>query len=162
MTDGWGISNKVAIRWISPDLTKNKSTLVQVMAWCRQATSHYLRQCWPRFMLPNGITRLQWVNIHKDWCAVLTQIHILQFNSIPSQLFFSGLIYIPDVCNLDPNTVKKTILYPRAVISYGEILTSPIQRSLSWLPQMNHMEHVESTEWTGAVCMCTGWGSGTI
>ena len=27
------------------DLTDDKSTLVQVMAWCRQATSHYLNQC---------------------------------------------------------------------------------------------------------------------
>ena len=27
-------------------------TLVQVMAWCCQATSHYLSQCWPRSMLP--------------------------------------------------------------------------------------------------------------
>ena len=45
------------------DLTDDKSTLVQVLAWCRQATSHYLSQCWPRFMSPNGITRPQWVNL---------------------------------------------------------------------------------------------------
>ena len=32
------------------------------MAWCRQATSHYLSQCWPRSMSPYGITRPQWVN----------------------------------------------------------------------------------------------------
>ena len=32
------------------------------MAWCRQATSHYLSQCCPRFMLPYGITRPQWAN----------------------------------------------------------------------------------------------------
>ena len=38
------------------------STLVQVMAWCRQATSHYLSQCWPRSMSPNGVTRPQWIN----------------------------------------------------------------------------------------------------
>ena len=44
------------------DLTDDKSTLVQVMAWCRQATSHYLSQCWPRSMSPNGVTRPQWVN----------------------------------------------------------------------------------------------------
>ena len=44
------------------DLTDDKSTLVQVMAWCRQATSHYLSQCWPRSMSPYGITRPQWVN----------------------------------------------------------------------------------------------------
>ena len=44
-------------------LGNDKSTLVQVMAWCRQATSHYLSQCWPRFMSPYGVTRPQWVNV---------------------------------------------------------------------------------------------------
>ena len=32
------------------------------MAWCRQATSHYLSQCWPRSVSPYGVTRPQWVN----------------------------------------------------------------------------------------------------
>ena len=31
---------------MSLDLTDDKSTLVQVMAWCRQATSHHLSQYW--------------------------------------------------------------------------------------------------------------------
>ena len=44
------------------DLTDDKSTLAQVMAWCRQATSHYLSHCWPRSMSPNVISRPQWVN----------------------------------------------------------------------------------------------------
>ena len=48
--DGWGISCELAIRWMSINLNDEKSTLVQVMAWCRQATSHYLSQCWPRSM----------------------------------------------------------------------------------------------------------------
>ena len=43
------------------DLTDDKSTLVQVMAWCRQVSSHYMSQCWPRFMSPYGVTRPQWV-----------------------------------------------------------------------------------------------------
>ena len=30
------------------------------MAWCHQADSHYMRQCWP--MWPFGITWPQWVN----------------------------------------------------------------------------------------------------
>ena len=47
---------------MSLDLTEDKSTLVQVMAWCRLATSHYLNQCWPSSMSPYGITRPQWVN----------------------------------------------------------------------------------------------------
>ena len=47
---------------MSQGLTDDKSTLVQVMAWCRQATSHYLSQFWPRSMSPYGVTRPQWVN----------------------------------------------------------------------------------------------------
>ena len=42
------------------DLADDKSILVQVMAWCRQATSHYLSQCWPRYLSPYGVTGPQW------------------------------------------------------------------------------------------------------
>ena len=66
VTDGWGISNEVAIRWMSQDFTKDKSTLVQVLAWCHQATCHYLSQCWPRYLSPYGVTRPQWV---KRWMS---------------------------------------------------------------------------------------------
>ena len=52
---------EITLRWMPLDLTYDESTLVQVMAWCRQATSHYLSQCWPKSMPPNGITRPQWV-----------------------------------------------------------------------------------------------------
>ena len=45
------------------DLTDDKSIVVQVMAWCRQAASHYLSQCWPRSMSPTGIIRPQWVTV---------------------------------------------------------------------------------------------------
>ena len=43
-----------ALRWMPQDLTDYKSTLVQVMAWCCQAPSHYLSQCWPKSMLLLG------------------------------------------------------------------------------------------------------------
>ena len=33
------------------------------MAWSHQATSHYLIPCWPRFILPSGFTRPQWVKV---------------------------------------------------------------------------------------------------
>ena len=33
----------------------DKSTVVQVMAWCHQAPSHYLNQCWPSWSLYNSI-----------------------------------------------------------------------------------------------------------
>ena len=60
--DGWGISCEVALIWMSLDFTDDQSTLVQVMVWCRQATSHYLSQCWPRSLSPYVVTRPQWVN----------------------------------------------------------------------------------------------------
>ena len=50
-----------ALSWMTWDLSEDKSTLVQVMAWCRQATSHYLSQCWPRSVSPYGVIRAQWV-----------------------------------------------------------------------------------------------------
>ena len=59
LINGCGFSCEIAHR--SVHLTDDKSTLVYVMAWCRQATSHYLSQCWPRSLTPCGVTRPQWV-----------------------------------------------------------------------------------------------------
>ena len=74
---GWGNSYEIALRWMQLDLTDDTSRLVQVMAWCRQATSHYLSQCWPRSMSPNGVIRPQWVKGNKfknmDFCHYLSQ-----------------------------------------------------------------------------------------
>ena len=68
MIDGWNISCKIVLKWMPMDFTNGKSTLVQVMAWCRQATSHYLSQCWPRSLSPYGVIRPQWVNLWKGHC----------------------------------------------------------------------------------------------
>ena len=44
-------------RWAAQGATDDKSTLVQPMTWCRQATSQYLNQCWLM------------IKIHVDlWC----------------------------------------------------------------------------------------------
>ena len=63
LSDWWlkHISCEIALIWMSPDFADDQSTLVQVMAWCRQAPSHYLNQCWPRSLPPYGVTRPQWV-----------------------------------------------------------------------------------------------------
>ena len=79
--DGWSISSEIALRWLSLKLTDDKSALVQVMAWCRQATSHYLSQCWPRSLSPYGVTRPQWVELRpeqKTFCRQDCQIHLLK------------------------------------------------------------------------------------
>ena len=60
---GWRTSFEVAPRWMSRDFTHHISTLVQVMAWCSYATSHYLSQGWPSSISPYGIPWPQWVNL---------------------------------------------------------------------------------------------------
>ena len=53
---------EIAFMWMPLNLIKRKSTYVKIMTVFRQATSHYLSQCWPKSMSPYGITRPQWVN----------------------------------------------------------------------------------------------------
>ena len=61
------------IRWMPQDLTDDKSTLVQVMAWCRPETCHYLTQCWPdlqrRHMVSLGPNELKSIDSlsHRSW-----------------------------------------------------------------------------------------------
>ena len=61
---------EIALRWMPQNVTIQKSTLVQVMAWCHQAPSHYLSQCWPICMLPFGT---QW-DINKMVTILLTTV----------------------------------------------------------------------------------------
>ena len=75
--DGWGISCEIALLSMSLDFSYDKLKMVQVMAWCHQATNHYLSQCWPRSLSPYGITRPQWVNekclkVSPTKCCILT------------------------------------------------------------------------------------------
>ena len=77
--DGWGISCEIALIWMSLDFTDDQLTLVQVLAWCHQATSHYLNQCWPRFQChlaslgPNELIPA-WINnyiYYKMWDEII-------------------------------------------------------------------------------------------
>ena len=77
VVNGWGISCETDLIWASLDHAYGKSTLVPVMAWCRQATSHYLNQCWPRSLPPNGVTRPQWVKT--NWAIACQMTSLLSF-----------------------------------------------------------------------------------
>ena len=50
---------EIALRWMPNNTLEDKSILDQVIAWCSQAISHYLSQCWSRSMLSHGVTRPQ-------------------------------------------------------------------------------------------------------
>ena len=65
------INWRIALRWLQLDPTDDKSTSVQVMAWCRQAASHYLSQCRLSSLLSYSIISSQWVN-HIMHCFLVT------------------------------------------------------------------------------------------
>ena len=113
---GWGMSCDIAWRWMTLDLNDDKSTLIQAMAWCHQATSHYLSQCWPSFMSPYGIARPQWANSRRAWHIPLPddlgQIKLPVRQVDVSQVFF----YI-----LHKQIEKMKIFGSRASKNFGNV-----------------------------------------
>ena len=95
------------------DLTDDKWTLVQVMAWCRQATSHYLNQCWPRSPMTYGITRPQWVK-DADWWSLL----LLITNKCQTPLFIFEIHFSVKDFNIHPRLLHKYFLKWSGNINY--------------------------------------------
>ena len=93
MNGGWSISYEIALRWMPLDLTDEKSTLIQVMAWCPQATSHYLSQCWPRPMASLGPNEL--IHRGRDKMAAIQQMTV--WNAFPWMKIFQFLLNFIDV-----------------------------------------------------------------
>ena len=88
------ISCEIAHSQMPQHLTDDQSKLVQVLAWCHMAPSHYLHQCWPRSMSPYGVTRPQWVNLfnsHILYYFLFIEILCNNKKNIPWGI---GLIYI--------------------------------------------------------------------
>ena len=86
--DGWGIYCEIACIGSSLDFTNGKSKLIPVMVWCRQATRHYLKQCWPRFLSIYIVTRSQlfwttFINFNK-LLSYRTFEHLTRFNALLS------------------------------------------------------------------------------
>ena len=54
----WLVSSNLLMVRSSDECHRTLLTISQ--HWCRQATSHYLNQCWPRSPTPYDVTRPQW------------------------------------------------------------------------------------------------------
>ena len=54
----------LGISWGS--VIDDKSTWIQIMAWCLQAPSHYLNPCWLRSLMHYNVSRGQWVNLQPN------------------------------------------------------------------------------------------------
>ena len=54
----------------SYDITHDKTTLSQVLAWHHYAASHSFNLCWPTTVSPYGIHRPQWVKKNYIWSTI--------------------------------------------------------------------------------------------
>ena len=111
VVNGWGISCETALIWLSLDHTHDKSTLVQVMACCLTAPSHYLNQCWPKSLSPYGVTRLQWVNILRPGDAYLHHFTSSNWSPISLRWHHNGR---DSVSNHQPHDCLLTVLRRRS------------------------------------------------
>ena len=77
----WCLSS---LKCISLDPTDDKSSLLKVMAWCRQATGHFLNQHWPRSMSPHGVNNnciispFTWLNFLQKKLYMIIGITLLR------------------------------------------------------------------------------------
>ena len=80
----WTLPVKLVSDESHRNLLMAKSTLIQVMAWCCQAKSHYLSQCWCRSLSSYGIARTQWVKLRKHWSIFVFSIISQNWDGIDS------------------------------------------------------------------------------
>ena len=138
MTDGCGISCKIALRWMPLVLSDYESTLVQVMAWCRQASSHYLNQCWPVFMSPNGVTRPQWFN------SLLMQY--------PLCFTFSS-DFVPNVAETNNH---RHVTKPKLQRKAHSIKITMSKKMISWFQLVFSTYSVKNTNWNQDLVIAEG------
>ena len=84
-------SCEFAIMCVSQEFIIDYLTSAQVIAWCRQATSHYLSQCWPTSMSPYGVTSPQWVDIFVALDRIACYKNI--------QAWTNGCLYTDEILN---------------------------------------------------------------
>ena len=105
---GWGISCEIALRWMSLYLIDDTSTLVQVMAWCRQATSHYRNQCWPdlcRHVMTLGLNELnsaQHLSLIEEVSMVTETIEHLYSLEFSQPAFLSSVLVMIQKTSVTP------------------------------------------------------------
>ena len=119
-----GISYEIALSWTSQHSFENKPTLVNVMTWWHQATSHYLSQCWPRSM-SSMASRPQWVN-HRHfsvlWMYVMDRVQLTHWGWV-THICVSNLTIIGSIFTL-PGLIFCLLL--RVSSDYAQPITGQV------------------------------------
>ena len=132
--DGWGISSEIALIWISLDFTADQSTLVKVMAWCRQATSHNLSQSWPRYLSPYDITRHQRVShnfcLSYQWKIYMAAGSFVVFSM--DALFYQCIVHTHFNKEPDMSTTRRRLKSLQSICGTSTHPSTVTHRSRSW------------------------------
>ena len=124
---------------MSLDFRDDQSTLVQLMAWCRQAASHYLSQCWPRPLSPYDVTRPQWVNSLSSLCVILHAI-LSNISNITLTWVNIGPVLFGHMASLGYNVLKRmieyTVIFFHILLSHCICRTYLLYARLVWLHSM--------------------------
>ena len=75
-------------------LTDDKSALVQVMAWCCQATNHYPNQCWPRSIAKGTRDIKDWEIRLKRRVRMIMTTMLNDIHTYVCYLFFHSLTVV--------------------------------------------------------------------
>ena len=116
-------AREIALMWMPQTIFDDKSTLIQIMAWSRQPTSHNLSQCWPRSISPYGITKPQWVNTESCHDASFIVIGKAGWSLFPTSHYRVDSML----------TLVEHLTYSMYVIIMGID-----EKALSWFPQQHH------------------------
>ena len=146
---------EIALRWMPHNHTNDKSTLVKVMAWCRQATSHCLNQCWLRSLMPHSIIRPQWVQW--QWVPYPKDLHCRK-----GYVVFYFWIYIKGplpamVTLICPEASPMPLIYiaplsqPGTIITWSNITWYCIQHGNN-TNNTSHFERTKGTPYLTLMC----------
>ena len=144
------------------------------MAWCRQATSHYLCRCWARSMVPYGITtgRPQRVNHagYEEWfqlpassqCKEIIQNanDIFMFFTINSAWQWSFLSYLCRVARVCWTFIvcsqsKNSAIWTRPEINQKDVnfmMIIPIRWNLDIFPHHRHWPETATNTYISVYC----------
>ena len=125
------------------------------MAWCRQATSHYLSQCWPRSMSPYGVTRPQWIKKQSHWMMHCRYLSKKNMNVIQTQLYNCllppwGLFYCCTSMDMELHQMYTMIC---DYLSMSKYQTNSVNKRGPWRQQMG------LCFW---LCLYIQWGGGGV
>ena len=108
------------------------------MAWCLQATNHYLSQCWPRSISPHDFIRLHCVKVVPCFVRLIyesSRVHVIHLYFSVNYLALDRSYDCPNA-EVIPNDIVEVVRYlPTMLIKrkrpqqYAQVLYSVFQNS---------------------------------